>query len=1113
MSAGLIAAATRDPVYQASALLLVPTETSAGNSIVSGDPIAAVLSATLPNLFDSQVRVLQSEPFVEEAKQKARVGATVQGADPKVTVVGSRETNSIQVTVEGSDPHETAKLANTMVDLHLERMNSSSVSGFQEALEFARKERTSARGKVADAERRLLRFRHQHPGVGPSRREMHAGEFAALAARVPEIESAITLTNEQIKSVKVRLVGEPAYTVQEQEKSNPRAGKLQDKLDDLRLQRMDLLREYKPTSRVVRDLDSQIHRLQEELERTPALLQLRERTSNPERTLLEDRLQELQATLHGLELSRNTAVAQVRAQKAVIDELGPAEIQLERLIHNRDTAQAAYDSLSDRVQDLEVRSRAWQRLSRTTQAAARATVPGRPSNPLKSKLLVMILFAALAAAIGAALLHEVLDDRLTTPQQAHRQVKLPVFGQIPLIAGGHQPLLTSFSPDSPLAESYRSLRANLGFAAIGSEIRTVVITSAEEGEGKTSIAANLAIAMAMTDRCVILVDANLRSPGLHQSLELPQSPGLTDVLQGRVTVEEALCGTGLPGLLVLTSGTTERSPADLLSTGAMAQLLGTLRDTSDIVIIDTPRTLGVTDAQVLAPQVDAVLVVAEMGKAKRTAIRCATDLMDRAYARLLGLVLNRSRDMAHPAFPPGSPGNGRLVEATCRAPLPPSEVKVAQTSGNALKPGHALTYAALFLFSLFLWFRPYELFPALSSLSSMASITALLTLVVYFSSQLSLEGTLTARIGEVKLVLLLCAAALLSMLFAVNPAGAWLRFTDTYYKVVLIFIVLVNAVRNQRRLHGLILIALAVGVVLSVGVIQDSDYGRLAAEGRRPSGLIGGMFENPNDLAIHLGTMVALAVGLLLGARNPLSRVAYGIGALLMVAGTVVTYSRGGFLGLMAGMLFFVWKFGRRKPFAVGAIALAATIALFAFAPGDYASRVASTFIPGQDPTGTKTQRTELLIKSIAQCLVNPLFGIGMANSIFVTDSAHESHNSYTQVGGELGLPALCVYIAFLASPMRRLRQVEAGTRGVSTHSSQYYLAIGLQASLVSYMVSSFFASVAYVWYVYYLIAYSICLHRMIESEASSPEAVPPAPGQDRSTARGGARRIQPVSA
>lgn len=413
-------------------------------------------------------------------------------------------------------------------------------------------------------------------------------------------------------------------------------------------------------------------------------------------------------------------------------------------------------------------------------------------------------------------------------------------------------------------------------------------------------------------------------------------------------------------------------------------------------------------------------------------------------------------------------------------------LKEKKKGGWSARRGHAPSYAGLFLFTVILYFRPYELFPPLSSFSSMAFWVAILTLIIFIPSQFALEGTLTARPREVHLILLLCLAGLLSIPFAIVPREAWETFSDTFIRAVLMFIVMINVVRTERRLKGLILLALTVGCVLSVAALNDYRLGRFSVEGYRVSGLIGGMFQNPNDMALHLVMMTPLAITLFLNARGPFKKALYGGCAGLLVAGNVVTFSRGGFLGLIAAAIFLAWKLGRQQRLGVAAAIFVVAALFLVFAPGNYAVRLLSIFDPSLDAVGSAIARRALLTQSLIVALRHPLFGVGMGNFHIVSVSEHVSHNAYTQVAAETGVAALVIYVMFIVEPLRRLRRIEFETFTARRFSPFYYLAVGLQASLVGYMVSSFFVSVAYEWYIYYLVGYAVCLRRIYQSQPSA---------------------------
>lgn len=401
------------------------------------------------------------------------------------------------------------------------------------------------------------------------------------------------------------------------------------------------------------------------------------------------------------------------------------------------------------------------------------------------------------------------------------------------------------------------------------------------------------------------------------------------------------------------------------------------------------------------------------------------------------------------------------------------------------KQGHGLTYAGLFLFTFVLYFRPYELIPGLSGFTSIAFIIALATLLIYLPSQITAEGSLTAMPIEVKCVLFLCGWALVTMPFAKSPNAAWEKFNEDYSKVAIIFVVMVNALRNRLRLKGLMWLGIAVGVWLSYEAVELYRQGVFEVEGYRVKVDFGGMFGNPNDMAMHLVMFVPIAIGLGLVSRRALGKLVYFSAAALMTSAVVVTQSRGAFLGLMAVAGVLIWKLGKANRTKIFLVSVVVGITGILLAPGNYGVRIMSIFIPDLDPVGSADHRWELLTRSILVALRNP-FGIGIGNFTIVGQHNQETHNAYTQVAAELGWPAFAAYMIFLISPLRKLGAIERVTEQKTDHAWVNTMSKALYASIAGYLIASFFGAVAYNWFIYYPVAYAVCLRRLYQVEDRS---------------------------
>jgi succinoglycan biosynthesis transport protein ExoP len=270
-----------------------------------------------------------------------------------------------------------------------------------------------------------------------------------------------------------------------------------------------------------------------------------------------------------------------------------------------------------------------------------ADLPASPVSPRTKVNLGLGVLLGLALGIGFAVLRDSLD---TTIKRVEDLQKITGAGTLGMIAYDHdavkQPLVTAIDPTSQRSESFRTLRTNLQFVDIDHPPRTVVITSAVAGEGKSTTACNLAITLAQAGIRVALVESDLRRPKIAEYLGVEGSVGLTSVLIGRATLDDALQTWGRSGLAVLASGPIPPNPSELLGSGHMVALLRQLQQRFDVVIIDAPPLLPVTDAAVLSRICDGAVIVVRYGKTKREQLERTAKALSTVDARVLGTVMN-----------------------------------------------------------------------------------------------------------------------------------------------------------------------------------------------------------------------------------------------------------------------------------------------------------------------------------------------------------------------------------------------------------------------------------------------------------------------------------------
>lgn len=201
-------------------------------------------------------------------------------------------------------------------------------------------------------------------------------------------------------------------------------------------------------------------------------------------------------------------------------------------------------------------------------------------------------------------------------------------------------LITKVDPKSPISEQYRTIRTNLQFASIDKELKTIMVTSSNPAEGKSTTMANLAIVMAQQGKRVLLIDADLRKPSVHYTFKCPNTKGLTSVLTRQAYLEEAVYQSDIPNLDLLPSGPIPPNPSELLGSRAMEWLLSGQNDTYDMILVDAPPILVVTDAQVLANLCEGVILVVSSGKTEIEQAVKAKGLLEMSKAKILGAVLN-----------------------------------------------------------------------------------------------------------------------------------------------------------------------------------------------------------------------------------------------------------------------------------------------------------------------------------------------------------------------------------------------------------------------------------------------------------------------------------------
>lgn len=404
---------------------------------------------------------------------------------------------------------------------------------------------------------------------------------------------------------------------------------------------------------------------------------------------------------------------------------------------------------------------------------------------------------------------------------------------------------------------------------------------------------------------------------------------------------------------------------------------------------------------------------------------------------------------------------------------------------------HGLAYFGLLIFTLLLYTRPHDIWPELFGDSPIIKYVAIPAIAVYIISKLVSGERLTIWTTEVKLIGFLVLISVLFTPIATEPEYAVTMLTEVFLKVVAIFILMANLMDTRERLRMMLNMVVICGTYNAYIAIQNYAAGKFESISTigapRVEGAVGGMFGNANDFAAALNMVLPLAVVLALTSRGLVRLFYFACVALLAVA-IVVSFSRGGFLTLIAMGGFMLWKIGRHNRATTIFAALMLFGVLCLAMPNAYGDRLFTILNTDQDATGSAQERQGLMLRAVVIAIRHPITGIGIGNIGAYLDKV--THNSYIEIAAELGMPGLIAYLMLIFAPMRSLKRIAKRTEDYKRPQDReiYLLTIGIHATIIGYIVCSFFASYQYFWYLYYPIAYAIAVRRLAGSEQVSED-------------------------
>lgn len=592
--------------------------------------------------------LLHETPVVSEVVRRLGLNVDAGKLAGRVTIKPVTGTSIIGVAASWSDPQTSAKIANTYANVFVDRERNliahqadSAIGFLQTQLPIAEQRLRTAQGALADYQTRN--------GIAdlPQQTQAQLAQVAALDAKGSQADLDGRQAAAQLQSVTSQLATVPA-TIEGQRNTNanPVASTFDQQIATVRAQLDAARKQYTDDYPAVITLKGQLASLEKEARKQSATIVAGSvRVPNPVYQQLEQQAATLRSQISADASQAGTARSQRSAMDSVVRALPERTQRVAALTREAKASEDVYNSLEKKYDDAM--------LSRTTALSdVTITQSAEPENAKVEPNYVLNMAVAIIAgallALGSAFVVEFFDDRFRTEADVKERLGMPVLASIPALTDTTHPGSRTGSWIDALAyESYFELVTALRYSSAEAP-RSIAITSPRQGDGKSTIALNVAISMAQLNARVLIIDADLRRPTLHTKLGFANGKGLSDVLVGVCSLDAAVRESGHAGVLSLTSGTRSPNPVALLQGDGFDRLLKTARETYDFVIIDAPALGPVIDGVILAMKADgAVLVVS----AKNTDTRAANTALDKlatvGAVNLIGVVLNHTKPEAH----------------------------------------------------------------------------------------------------------------------------------------------------------------------------------------------------------------------------------------------------------------------------------------------------------------------------------------------------------------------------------------------------------------------------------------------------------------------------------
>jgi capsular exopolysaccharide synthesis family protein len=552
-----------------------------------------------------------------------------------LTVQPVKSSRLVDVVYRSTDPATATMLANGVADAYIQQNFEIRFIASKEASDWLTSRLKDQREQVEGSELALQKYREQNAGLSlDERQNVTAQKMADLNAAVTRAKTERiekeTLYN-QLKSVqndRSALDSFPAIL------GNPFVQQLKANVAQFQ-------REYSQLSEKLGDKHPDLVTAKTALTTAEAKLQAE----------VGRVVQSVKNEYLAAESQERSLVAALEDQKREALLLNRKSIEYGSLQREAQTGQEMFETLLQRAKEVGLSS---ELKNTNITVVDKAEVPRSPLPTERGRTMLIALMLGLTLAFGIAFSLEYLDNRLKTPDEIKYYLGVPALGMIPAVGGKRgahaaTPLINT-PTDATFAEAIRALRTSVVFSCAGDGARTVVVTSPGPGEGKTLVSCNLAMALAQAGQRVLLIDADMRLPRVHQVYDQPAEPGLSNLIVGGVKASEVVRKGGVDHLWILSAGRVPPNPAELLSSTRFRGFLDTVSSHFDWILIDSPPVLAVTDAMVVANIATGVVLVVGAEQTSRGSAQTALEQLRSAHARVLGAVLNRVNLVQDPYY-------------------------------------------------------------------------------------------------------------------------------------------------------------------------------------------------------------------------------------------------------------------------------------------------------------------------------------------------------------------------------------------------------------------------------------------------------------------------------